>query len=120
MKITTNLDEINKILNEYNHEKARIWLFDITHVKLAMKIYSNRNDEVIYLVMINCEYIRGPFSFNNPELYVNQFFDYSTLGTKFKVIDKKADFKMISMGGITLALGHELEFGSSFENFLNE
>lgn len=120
MKITTNLDEINKILNEYKHEKARIWLFDITHVRLAMKIYSNKNDEVIYLVMINCEYMRGPFSFNNPELFVNQIFDDTTSGTKFKVMDKKADFKLISTGGITLTIGQEFEFGSSFENFLNE
>lgn len=120
MKITTNLDEINKILNTYNHEKARIWLFDITHVRLAIKIYSNKNDDVIYLIMIKCEYIRGPFSFNNPELYVNQIFNDTTSNTKFKVIDKKAGFEMISMGGITLAAGQDPEFGSSFENFLNE
>jgi hypothetical protein len=120
MKITTNIDEINKILNEYNHEKARIWLFDIAHVRLAMKIYSNRNDEVMYLVLINCEYMGGPFSFNNPELCVNQFFDHNTSVTKFKVMDKKTDFKLISTGGITLAIGQEFEFGDSFEGFLKE
>ena len=109
---------MNEILNEHNNEKARIWLFDITHIKLAIRIYSSKSDEVIYLVMVGCEYIRGFFNLTNPRLSVSQYINDENSDIMFKVIDNKTDFELIATGGITLAKGNESEFGNSLEKFL--
>ncbi|MDR6546394.1 hypothetical protein J2810_002453 [Chryseobacterium rhizosphaerae] len=118
MIITAEIIEINKILNEYQGDQARIWLFDITHIKLAIRIDSKKDKEVLFLVITGCKYIRGLFSLNSPEFFVNQYFDDEISETIFKVKDNKSDFELSSNTGIALAKGLESEFGNSFENFL--
>ncbi len=118
MNLSTKIDEINNILNDYEGNQARIWLFDITHTKLAVKIFSNQRKDIIYLVMSGCKYIKGSFSLNNPKFFISQYFDSKTLETTSKIIDKNSDFELNSTAGIALAKGLESEFGDSFENFL--
>lgn len=120
MNISTEVNEINKILNDNKNNQARIWLFDISHTKLAIKIFSNENEDIIYLVMSGCKYIRGEFSLKNPKFLISKYFDNESLETKIEVVDENSDFKLISTAGIALAIGLEKEFGSSFENFLKE
>lgn len=62
MEIVTDLDTINEILRKADYDQAGIWLFDIPHRKLAIKLYSNENEDVIYLVMGSCLYVKGNFS----------------------------------------------------------
>lgn len=120
MKITHDLEEINEILNTYNGDTARIWLFDITHTRLAIKIMSGKSEEVIYLVMVNCEYMKGPFRVSSPKLFVSRGINKETLEGTFIVEDGNTDFQLIGNGGVVLAKGKESEFGDSFENFLKE
>lgn len=120
MNILTEVKEINEILNEYRGNQARVWMFDITHVKLAIKIYSNQKGDVIYLIMSGCKYIKGLFSLCNPDLYIAQYSDDEISQTVLKLIDKNSDFELSSTSGIALAKGMESEFGDSFENFLQE
>lgn len=118
MNISTEINEINKVLIEYNGNQARIWLFDISHTKLAIKIYSNQKKNIVYLIMSSCKYIKGSFSLENPKFLVSQDFDKDTLQTIFKVMDQNSDFELISTAGVGLAKGLESEFGDSFEGFL--
>lgn len=118
MEITADINRINQILNEYQGDEARIWFFDITHVKLAIRIYSERKEDLLYLVASGCKYIKGSFSMNNPELFVTKYFDDNVSETIFKIVDNKSNFELISTAGIALAKGLESEFGDSFENLL--
>jgi hypothetical protein len=118
MEIITEVKKINEIINDYKGTKANIWLFDISHIKLAMKIYSNEKEETLYLVLAGCKYIKGSFSLNNPDLFVSENFDDKTSEVIFKVTDNNSDFELTSSSGVALAKGIESEFGNSFENFL--
>jgi len=120
MNISTEISKINKILVDYKGEQAKIWLFDISHTKLAIKIFSNDKEDIIYLIMSGCKYIRGRFSLKNPKFIVNKNFDDGTLETKIELVDENSDFKLISTAGIALAKGLEQEFGTSFENFISD
>ncbi|MDO3426017.1 hypothetical protein QWT87_14040 [Chryseobacterium sp. APV1] len=120
MNISTKIDEINNILNDYTGDQARIWLFDITHTKLAIKINSKQKQDIIYLVMSGCKYLKGAFSLNNPKFFVSQYYDHKALETISKIIDENSDFELSSTTGIALAKGLESEFGDSFEGFLKE
>lgn len=118
MEITSDIDRINQILNEYQGDQARIWFFDITHIKLAIRIYTERKDDLLYLVVSGCKYIKGAFSMNSPELFVTKYFDDNISEILFKIVDNKSNFELISTAGIALAKGLESEFGDSFENLL--
>jgi len=120
MEITSEIITINKILNEYKSDKARIWIFDISHVKIGIKIYSNKAEEQLYLVAAGCIYIKGFFSLYNPKLSVAQHFDNEISGIVFKINDRNSDFELIATSGVALAKGLETEFGDSFEGFIQE
>lgn len=120
MEIVTDINRINQILTEYQGDKAKIWMFDISHIRLAIKIYSKRKDDVLFLVMMGCKYIKGNFKLDNPKLSVKKDFDTETSEVIFKIIDEVRDFELISTGGVALAKGIEAEFGDSFERFLLE
>ena len=120
MEITTDINRVNQILTEYQGDKAKVWLFDISHIRLAIKIYSKRKDEVLFLLIIGCKYIKRTFMLDNPKLSVKKDFDTEASEVIFKIIDDIRDFELISTGGVALDKGIELEFGDSFEGFLLE
>jgi len=118
MEITSEIDEINKMLDEYEGDQARIWLFDISHVKMAIKIYSKQREELLYLVVAGCKYIKGFFCLNNPKFSIVQYFDNEISEMVFKIIDKNSDFELSATSGVAIAKGLESDFGDSFESFL--
>ncbi|WP_185289627.1 hypothetical protein [Chryseobacterium lactis] len=120
MEIITDLEHINEILREAHYDTARIWLFDITHVKLAVKLYSYKNENVMYLILPGCQYMKGPFTLKFPQLSVKRHINKETSEVTFTVVEANADFQLVSTGGIILAMGEELEFGDSFEGFLKK
>lgn len=118
MNIITDIIEINNFLNEYNGNQANLWLFDISHVKLAIKIYSTEKEDIIYLVMAGCKYIKGSFSLYNPSFFVTQYVDNENSEILFKIVDENSDFELTATSGIALAQGLDSEFGISFDDFL--
>jgi len=120
MEIVTDLDKINDTLSKYKGDMAEIWLFDITHTKIALKITSQKYDEIIYLVMGSCRYIKGNFSWKNPQLSISISFNTEHSENEYKIKDNKANFELTCNGGIALTKGIESEFGNSFDNFLTE
>jgi hypothetical protein len=120
MKITSEIDNINKMLNDYNGDQAKVWLFDISHAKMAIRIYSQQKNKLLYLVVAGCKYMKGPFSLFYPKLSVNQYFDNTVSEMVFKIVDRNSDFELSATSGIALAEGLESEFGDSFEDFLKK
>ena len=118
MEITTDIQGINKVLKEFKGEKAQLWLYDITHKKIAIRISINNQDSVVYLIIANCKYIQGVFSWDNPNLSIEQYSDEKKLENVYKLIDYDNDFKLEGTAGVSLAKGLESEFGISFDNFL--
>ncbi|WP_185249179.1 hypothetical protein [Chryseobacterium bernardetii] len=117
MEIITNVQQINESLKALNIVRAQIWLFDISHKRLAIRLSFNENDKIAYIIMINCEYIQGFFSVDNPTFSVSQFLNNVSLENMYKMIDEDNNFELIS-GGIVLVIGEESKFGDDFENFL--
>jgi hypothetical protein len=120
MEIVTDLNKINEILTSFKGDKAQFWLYDITHKRIAIRISINNKDEVVYLIMASCEYIRGIFSWDNPNFYVDKYYDDVKMENIYRLIDKDIDFQLESSAGVVLAKGLEDEFGNSFEHFLKE
>ncbi len=73
---------------------------------------------VIYLVMGSCLYIKGNFSWKNPDLLMSMAFNIEHSENEYKIRDHKAGFELTGNSGIVLAKGLETEFGDSFEDFL--
>lgn len=118
MEIITGLNQINETLKDFEGDKAQLWLYDITHKKIAIRISINNGDNVIYLVMASCQYIRGTFSWENPNVYVDKYYDEKKMENIYLLKDINVDFQLEATSGVVLAKGLESEFGDNFEVFL--
>lgn len=117
MEIITSVKQINESLKALNIIRAQIWLFDISHKRIVIRLSFNEDDKIAYIIMVNCEYIKGYFSVDHPTFSVSQFLNNVSLENEYRIIDENNNFELIS-GGIVLVIGEESKFGDDFENFL--
>ena len=69
--ITSEVDQINQRLSQFNGGLARIWYFDVSLTRLLLHIQRSGSDTVIGLLAITCSRISGPFSWNVSSLGVS-------------------------------------------------
>ncbi|PZF74815.1 hypothetical protein [Taibaiella soli] len=121
MTIYTEIREANNILKKYLGAKVQVWIFDVSHKRLALKISlptpSTGYPLTVYIVAITCEHITGAFSWKNGNLVINECVD-NNFGEVIKLTDSSAHFELIASGGFVVAEGMEEEFGTSFDNLL--
>lgn len=118
MKIITNLKDANILLRSYVGATCQVCIFSISLKRMALKLILPNVSEVVYIVAISCESIKGRFSFTNADLSITSKVDKETQETLTTIIDKQGNFELITSGGFSLAKGLEIEFGTSFEKFL--
>lgn len=117
MRITTDIEEANNLLKEYIGATAQIWMFHISHQRLAIRLSYPKKYEVIYIVAVSSEYINGPFTWSNANIEVIKEINNEKSESNYKIRDKEAGFELDASGGFTLTKGQESEFGKSFEDF---
>jgi hypothetical protein len=61
---------LNSILNQWLGANAKIWLFHATHSRLAINLFRSGEQEAIYIMVVGCERIRGPFSWKKAAISV--------------------------------------------------
>ncbi len=118
MNTITNITEANILLEEYIGAKAQIWIFQVTHKRLLLKLSLSNLDKVVYIVAVTCEHMTGPFSWKNANVKVTLSTDRNTSENVTKISDAGNKFELITSGGFALAYGKDIEFGDSFENFI--
>ena len=118
MRIVTDIKDANTLLQLYIGSTFQIVVYSASLRRMAFRLILPNVDEVLYVVGIGCESLKGRFSFSNANLNIsientNENNEFSTI-----IEDKLAEFSLITSGGFSLAQGTESEFGESFENFL--
>ena len=118
MRIITDLTEANNLLKSLTDFNAQIWMFHISHKKIAIRFSTKKVEElVVYLVVVSCDYMTGPFSWNKANIFISKKLDENS-ELRYKIVDKDSKFELISSGGFSIAQGLESEFGKSFDDFL--
>jgi hypothetical protein len=117
MKTISDFKESLYLLEKYSGSRAQIWGFNISLKRLLLKLAKSNESNVLFIIVVGCEHITGPFSWNNSCILLSVENDSATSEQVTKVKDKAAGFELISSGGFALALGLDSEFDNSFVNF---
>lgn len=114
MKIITDINTANLLLQQYHGASLSIELFTTSLWRLAIQLRLRGQPEVLYVVGAGCQHITGNFHYHNACMEIIQ------LPEKAQTIitDKQAGFTLITTAGIALAQGLDSEFGDSFDHFL--
>ena len=118
MRLITDINKANQLLQSYTGAEFKIFVFSVTHNKLAIRLILKGIKDVVYVVGINCERINGPFSYEGAVLYIEQFADEKTGDRITKIFDKSSIFELVTSGGFGVAQGPLESFGDSFDHFL--
>lgn len=114
MKTFTEIDECNEILNDFNKANGQIWLFDVTHKRLVIRlwIWSEQEHKVqneIFIAALGCEHFHGPFHWKNASMRIVKESDEEFMEPRYRVIDKNSDFELIANGGVGLLDSLDIE-----------
>jgi hypothetical protein len=96
MKKVIEQKDFKEVLEQFKGANAQIWLFDISHKRLALRLSLTNVNDVAYIVAIRCDHIVAPFSWKNADLSIITEIDKETMQPIFRVIDKEAGFQLIS------------------------
>ncbi|MFY0256021.1 hypothetical protein ACDQ55_18945 [Chitinophaga sp. 30R24] len=116
MRTLIDKEQFESALVSYRGADAQIWLFSITHKRLVVRLSFTNQNEVLYILAVSCEYMKGPFSWSNANIL---FMDSNTLAASefyIKIIDKDKDFELISSGGVVLSYGLKDDPWLSFDD----
>jgi hypothetical protein len=118
MKIVTDLNEINQLLESYNGANCQIVMYNNSLKRMAIRFKLPNQTPILYLVGIGCDYIEGNFEWKNAVVKLVNKNKLKNNDSVFEIRDELNNFRLITSGGVTLACGLEEEFGSSFDNFI--
>ena len=118
MKIITDINDANKLLQSFKGATLQVCLYSMSLKRIALRLaYPKSIEEVVYIVGIGCESIKGRFRFIITNLSIAVEGDAEIIT---RITDESEGFELITSGGFSLAQGSESEFGTTFENFLKE
>ena len=116
MKGLVNDADILSTLDRYKGAYAQIWKFNISHKKLAIRLSLSFEEESLYLLCIGCEFIRGPFSWDDCNIQYKVGMMSNTNGDILcSITDDMVDFKIIASGEISFFIVNE-----NNDNFLED
>jgi hypothetical protein len=118
METIVDLQAQNSILNEWRGANAKIWLFHVTHKRLALHLFRTDEHEAIYIVAVSCEKIAGPFSWKNADISIAVEQD-SQGESVYHVLDRQAGFELLCSGGVVMARGPQMVPMDPFRNFID-
>jgi hypothetical protein len=116
MKTIIEPDQNHTMLEKWRGSRARIWIFDISLVRLVLRLERTGESEVLYILGASCKHIVGPFSWDNSSVSIESG-DES--GKPFDaILDKEAGFE-VRCRGVALALGPAVEFDKTLDSFID-
>lgn len=118
MKIITELQEANSVLQSYKGGKASVWLYSVSLKRLAVRVSLPNINYITYIIGVSCDQICGPFSWDNANIVIEVESYFDKEGPITKIYDNFAGFILSASGGFSLAQGLDSEFGESFDNFI--
>jgi hypothetical protein len=116
MKTISDHQESLSLLAKYSGANAQIWAFNATLKRLLIKLTKTGDPQILFVIVVGCEHINGPFSWENSNITVSKVTGEDGDTTTW-IKDSQANFELVSIGGFALAQGTEGDFGKSFVNF---
>ena len=117
MKTLIDPKNYESILAEWRGAQAKIWIFHVTHNRLAISLSRKGELEAIYIVAVGCEHISGPFCWESAEIDIIAEPADQWGETHHRVVDNKAGFDLLC-SSVSIVRGPASVPDSPFENFL--
>jgi hypothetical protein len=105
MSSIIDVEKYNRELTNFKGSNAKIWSYDKTLGRFLLRLWNFDKDKQkvtneVFIAVLSCEYIMGPFTWNNSNIRIEKEVDKDTNEILFTVVDKQAGFRLTASGGI--------------------
>jgi hypothetical protein len=108
----------DSVLAQWRGARAKIWIFHVSHNRMAIDVSKKGERDALYIVAVGCERISGPFCWDDADIAViteppNQWGE-----VRRRIVDKHAGFELVC-SDVTIAHGPAGVPNDPFDNFLD-
>ena len=119
MKPIVDLESRNRLLASWRGARVKVWLFHVTHMRLAICLSRPKEREAIYITAIGCRKITGPFSWKSADISISrQISEHHTL-PQYLVADNNVGFELLC-DSVTVVRGAAFVPTNPFRGFSSE
>jgi hypothetical protein len=68
MKRIIRPEHVESTLTEWKGGAAKVWMFDLTFNRLAIRVLKDSQSEILYVAGVGCRFMNGPFSWDEVDL----------------------------------------------------
>jgi hypothetical protein len=119
MKIIIENEDWGAALAQWRGAEAALWIYHVSHKKLALMLSRKDESEQLYVVAVACKHIRGNFSWDDANLEIHADYDADSQEAITRVIDNVANFELIC-SSVTIARGPSTDLDKRFEGFMGD
>jgi hypothetical protein len=101
MRRIVDSENQDQVLSEWRGAAAQIWTYNVSLKRMAIRVYRPREPNEMYVRAGGCEYIVGPFSWENSDIQIVN--DLTEL-ISCRIIDEKVGFEL-RCGAASILLG---------------
>lgn len=119
MKTLIDPKHHDSILAQWSGSEAKVWIFHVTHNRMAIMLSRTGQQEAVYVVALGCERLSGPFSWKEANLSIvteppNQWEE-----VRRHILDKQAGFDLLC-SDVAVFCGPPAVPDDPFENFAGD
>lgn len=116
MKLMPDLEELNQRLASWRGARAKMWLFHVTHLRLAICLSRPKEREAVYVIATGCRRMAGPFSWQSADISLTRQMSQQAKMSRIIVADRSASFELIC-DGVTVIRGAAFVPTNPFRGF---
>jgi hypothetical protein len=115
MKAIVERNDQASALSQWYGADAKVWMFHVTHKRMAIRLSRKDEAEVLYIVAVGCERISGPLSWKEASVSIA----LNDANSSCSVEDPRADFILLCSDAIVIRAS-AMDFNQSFDGFLED
>ncbi|GIM57785.1 hypothetical protein CAPN006_21770 [Capnocytophaga canimorsus] len=112
MKIITEKEKMNLLIENFKADEALIYMYNTSLRKLLLFLNKKSNQDMLCIISLGCSFMKGNFYWREPLLTIL----YNENEHFFCLEDKKNNFFLSSTGGIVLIEGNRDDIINHFGN----
>jgi hypothetical protein len=117
--LDSRLEEENQLLASWRGAQAKVWLFHVSHMKLAICLSRFKERNACYVVATGCRRIAGPFSWKSADILITRQALEKLATPQYTVTDRGAGFELVC-GSASVVSGAAFVPTSPFQGFSSE
>jgi len=107
------------VLAQWQGAQAKVWLFHVSHNRMAISLYRKGEHDAIYVIAVACERISGPFCWNQAKVIITDEPPNQWGEVRRRIVDSQAGFELLC-SDVVIARGPASVPDDPFDKFLAE